>query len=116
MPTPRTRARGPSAAPRSSHAGAFEVELAQVAPVPNPYLARLRKDGDAGAYAQAALGFVRGFTESSLRLNLFDPGAPPGEASARLEDFFARLEARFREAPERDAFEDWTLTLLLRRR
>jgi hypothetical protein len=62
--------------------------------------------------AQAA---VRGFTESSLRDHLFGPGASPEHADSALDQFFARLTARFAADPERDRFEDWTLTVVLAR-
>jgi hypothetical protein len=33
-----------------------------------------------------------------------------------LDDYFTRLTARFTSNPEADAFEDWTLTVVLSRR
>ena len=89
---------------------------ASTAPVPNPYLERWREAGDAAAYARAAVGFVRGFSESALRLGLF-PGDGGGDAADPvIDELYARLEARFATAPERDAFLDWTLTVVLARR
>jgi hypothetical protein len=58
---------------------------------------------------------VRGFTESSLRDQLFEPGTKKGNAEAALDEFFRRLTALFAADPERDAFEDWNLTVVLTR-
>ncbi|MEX2255869.1 MAG: hypothetical protein WEC34_10560 [Acidimicrobiia bacterium] len=96
-------------------ADVFEVEVARTDPVANPYLDGWRADGDAAAYGRSYAAFVRGFTESSLRTNLFDAGGH-GDAAALLDDYFARLERRFAANPEADAFEDWTLTVVLTRR
>ena len=102
--------------PDGALAAAFEVVDASTAPVPNPYLERWREAGDAAAYARAAVGFVRGFSESALRLGLF-PGDGGGDtADPVIDELYARLEARFATAPERDAFLDWTLTVVLARR
>jgi hypothetical protein len=96
---------------------AFEVVGATTAAVPNPYLDRWREDGDAAAYARDAVAFVRGFSESALRLGLFPEDGGRGAAADRaIDELFARLEARFAAAPERDAFRDWTLTVVLARR
>jgi hypothetical protein len=89
-------------------------------PIVNPYLERWRTDHDAAAYARSYSAFVRAFTESNLREQLFSPGtAEPlrgGEADTALDQYFARLTDRFAEDPERDRFEDWTLTVVLARR
>ena len=85
-------------------------------PVPNPYFTKWRSDGDADAYAAAYAAFVRGFTESSLRENLFVPGTRGAAVDDLVDAFFARLTARFAADPERDRFEDWTLTVVLGRR
>jgi cyclopropane-fatty-acyl-phospholipid synthase len=90
-------------------ADAFHVEVARTDPVSNPYLDQWHRDHDAAAYGRSYAAFVRGFTESSLRANLFG-------SDALLDDYFARLERRFAADPEADAFEDWTLTVVLTRR
>jgi cyclopropane-fatty-acyl-phospholipid synthase len=95
-------------------AAAFTVEVARTDRVPNPYLDRWRADGDGAAYGRSYAAFVRGFTESSLRTNLFGPGGH-GDPDALLDDYFGRLERRFAADPEADAFEDWTLTVVLAR-
>jgi len=96
-----------------SLAAAFTVEEISVDPVPNPYLEAWKQDGDNYAYARSYAAFVRGFTESSLRLHLFDAVGDPG--SRVVEEYFGRLEARFAAAPMEDRFEDWTLTVVLAR-
>jgi hypothetical protein len=96
-------------------AGAFEVEVCRVDEVPNPYLERWRSDGDADTYARSYAGFARAFTESSLREHLFAPAAP-ADVDRLVDDYYARLTERFAADPERDRFEDWTLTVVLARR
>lgn len=86
------------------------------APVANPYLDAWRADGDSAGYARNYAGFVRGFTESSLRLGLFRAGGRTAGADALVDEDYRRLEARFAADPERDAFRDWTLTVVLARR
>ena len=97
-------------------ADAFHVEVARTDPVSNPYLDQWHRDRDAAAYGRSYAAFVRGFTESSLRANLFEPGGRGADTGAQLDDYFARLERRFAAHPEADAFEDWTLTVVLTRR
>ena len=88
-----------------------EVEC-RTDPVANPYFTTWQADGDAAAYATAYAAFARGFTESSLRDHLFAGVHDPDRA---LDEFFTRLTARFRADPERDRFDDWTLTVALAR-
>ena len=94
----------------------FEVIACRTDPVPNPYLTAWRADHDTAAYGHAYSAFVRAFTESSLREHLFAPGVLEPERDALLDRYFARLEQRFAADPERDRFEDWTLTVVLARR
>jgi cyclopropane-fatty-acyl-phospholipid synthase len=84
--------------------------------VANPYFVQWQHDHDDQKYATTYAAFVRGFTESSLRTNLFEPGARRASADEVLDDFFARLTARFLADPARDRFEDWTLTVVAARR
>ncbi len=88
-----------------------EVEC-RTDPVANPYFTQWQADGDAAAYATAYAAFVRGFTESSLREHLF---AGEHDVDGAIDEYFARLTTRFRADPERDRFEDWTLTVVLAR-
>ena len=70
-------------------------------PVPNPYFTKWEADHDADAYANSYAAFVRGFTESSLREHLFTPGVNDGTVDAALDDYFARVTARFAADPAR---------------
>jgi hypothetical protein len=94
---------------------AFTVIACRTDPVANPYLTKWLTDHDAAAYARAYAAFVRGFTESSLRDHLFGPGTPGTDVDAAVDEFFTRLTARFEADPERDRFDDWTLTVVLAR-
>jgi gibberellin A4 carboxyl methyltransferase len=110
-------ARAPLERAGSPVAEAFTVETIRTDPVSNPHLDKWRADGDAAAYGRSYASFVRGFTESSLRDHLFKTGVTAGNDPAQvLDDYFARLTARFTAHPEADAFEDWTLTVVLSRR
>jgi cyclopropane-fatty-acyl-phospholipid synthase len=94
----------------------LDLETASVDRVANPYLDTWHEDHDAASYARSYAQFVRGFTESSLREHLFTPGTRSGTPDEAIDDFFARLEQRFAADPERDAFEDWTVTMVAARR
>lgn len=94
----------------------LEIEVAEAVEVPSPYEAALARTGDAASYAASYAAFVRGFSESSLRLGLFDPGARSLSGAELADRFFIELERRMAAEPGRHAFEDWTLTVLLRRR
>jgi SAM dependent carboxyl methyltransferase len=108
-------ARAPIEHDRDGLASQFGIEIARVDPVANPYLDRLHTDHDVEAYGKSYAAFVRGFTESSLREHLFEPGTRSGTPDAAIDDFFGRLEQRFAADPEADAFADWTLTVVLAR-
>jgi len=109
------RASEPDRAITAIHNDAFDVETIRTDPVANPYLDAWQEDRDAAAYGKAYAAFVRGFTESSLRTHLFTPGTRGLPVDELLDDYFARLEARFVADPETDAFEDWTLTVVVAR-
>ncbi len=96
-------------------ADSFAIEVAETNGVPSPYEALYLQDGDATAYAAAYVGFVRGFSESSLRIGLFEPGAVGISPQVLVDRFFTELAGRFEAEPGAHAFEDWTLTILLRR-
>ena len=109
-------ARAPLERTGSALADSFTVVECRTDPVANPYLDQWRADGDAPAYAKSYAAFVRGFTESSLRTNLFGPGSRGKSVDELTDEFFARLTTRFAADPERDRFEDWTLTVVLEHR
>jgi gibberellin A4 carboxyl methyltransferase len=109
-------ARAPLERRDSSLASAFTIETIRTDPVPNPYLDPRRTVTPPG-YGRSYAAFARGFTESSLRHHLFEPGVTAGDDPDKvLDDYFGRLAARFAADPEADAFEDWTLTVVLSRR
>lgn len=68
-------------------------------------------------YAALYTGYMRGFTDSNLRLNLF---ARSTDDAAEVDDlateFYRRFEALYLEAPGAHAAETLLLTLTLRRR
>ena len=108
-------ARAPYAAAAAPLHGTFTEVECRTDAVPNPYFTKWEADHDAQAYAKSYAMFVRGFAESSLREHLFVPGAKDGDVDGALDDYFARLTARFAADPARDPFEDWTLTVVLQR-
>jgi hypothetical protein len=108
-------ARAPLARVDSPVHDAFTVIECRTDPVANPYFTKWRADHDNAAYARAYPAFVRGFTESSLREHLFVPDATNTDVDAAVDEFFTRLTARFEADPERDRFDDWTLTVVLAR-
>lgn len=95
--------------------GAFEVALARVEPVANPYDEAYRRHGDAEAYAEQYISFVRAFSESSLRDGLFAHGSRGGSPEQTLDEFYAELRRRTALDPDWSRFEDWTLTVALTR-
>ena len=95
--------------------GAFEVALAQVDRVTNPYYDAYRASGDAAAYAEQYVSFVRAFSESSLREGLFAPGSRDRSPDEALDAFYDELRRRTALDPEWSMFEDWTLTVAVTR-
>jgi hypothetical protein len=69
--------------------------------VDNPYWERYERDGDAAAYAETYIGFVRAFAAPSLTSGLF------GGSAALCDEFFARLQAATEADPEAGRFEAW---------
>jgi hypothetical protein len=51
-----------------------------------------------------------------VREHLLAPGAAATDVDRLADDFYARLTDRFAADPDRDRFEDWTLTVVLARR
>jgi S-adenosylmethionine-dependent carboxyl methyltransferase len=97
-------------------AGAFEVVSHAVDEVPSPYWEAFRRDGDAAAYAESYVQFVRAFAESTMMKHLFRPGAAGVDPPALCETFFDRLRAATAADPEAGRYEAWVLRLLFARR
>jgi hypothetical protein len=108
-------ARAPLTRADSPVRSAFREIECRTDPVANPYFTQWTQDHDGAAYAQSYANFVRGFTESSLREHLFTVESTSGDPASTLDDYFSRLTARFAADPERDRFEDWTLTVVFER-
>jgi hypothetical protein len=107
---PRTRAEFLAPfAPGEPGDTAFEVLGAEIESIPSPYSAAYERDHDPRKYADSYIGFVRGFSASSLRNHLLD-------SDALVDEFFARLHARSLADPTLDAYDDgFEMTLTLRR-
>lgn len=108
-------ARRPLACADSPVHDAFTEIECRTDAVANPYFTKWLSDHDSAAYASSYAAFVRGFTESSLREHLFGPGLNGTDLDIAIGQYFTRLTARFAADPERDRFEDWTLTVVLAR-
>ena len=102
----------------SGLAAAFEIEDILVEPAAiSPADVYADELQDPAAYARLYSGYTRGFSESALRQQLFDPADPKGPTADRLaQEFYRRLEALYRAETARHAGEVWHLTVLLRRR
>lgn len=67
-------------------------------------------------YARKYAGYVRAFACSTLRSQLFAPSAGSEAGIDKLEtEFFERLETLYREKTSDYAFEQWFMTIVLRR-
>ena len=97
---------------------AFNVEKITVEPAPeNPddFFGPLVSNPE--EYARTYTGYIRAFADSTLRTQLFRPSAGTQEGEDALADeFFARLNALYREHLSKYAFELWHLTVILQRR
>ncbi len=90
-------------------AESFEVLAHDIALVSSPYSVKYQSDKDASAYAKDYTGFVRGFSESSLREHLL-------HTDALVDEFFERFRVRNEADPTIDAYDDcYEMTLQLRR-
>ncbi|MHA7773685.1 class I SAM-dependent methyltransferase [Roseibium sp. M-1] len=96
---------------------AYDIDTIEVSP--------LLADGDLFAcyahdpkeYARRYTGYTRAFSCTTLRAHLFGPSAGPAHSAEDLEtEFFRRFEALYEAETTRYAFEQWFLTVILRRR
>jgi len=96
-------------------AEAFEVVEAEVTTMP---VARndiySTEFDDPEDYGRRAAGYVRAFSESSMRLHLFPEGLPEAEIDARIDECFRRLAAFVPQ--ERSAANPFVSSFIFRRR
>jgi hypothetical protein len=88
-------------------AGALTISSHELEEVSNPYWETFEQSGDAGAYAEAYVEFVRGFAESSLLEHLFTPAATGIAPDALCEEYFKRLREATAKDPEAGRYEAW---------
>ncbi|MDQ1304859.1 MAG: hypothetical protein QG671_687 [Actinomycetota bacterium] len=97
----------------------LRLDSAEVHPEPDPYRAQYEEDRDASGYARALVGFVRAFTESSVRRYLVHHragAADPGQTVDDVVDWIYRwCQDRWSTDPESHPFEAWTLTVIAHR-
>jgi gibberellin A4 carboxyl methyltransferase len=86
----------------------LELESLSLHEVPNPAAERYREDGDAGAFARDVTGFVRAWSEPSLR----EAFAASGAAMVAL---YQRLESRIRESAQSFVFDVHAVRAVIRR-
>ncbi len=71
---------------------------------------------DPAEYAKKYVGYTRAFGDSTLRTQLFEPGAPDGKsADDLLAEFYRRLEHLYRTETNKYACEIWHLIVLLKK-
>ena len=96
---------------------AFEIVEVTNELYPTPHEEAFKQDGDAAAYASTYVGYVRAYSESTLRAGLFEPSAKNAEDADVLTDtFYDRLEQLYRDEPGRHPSETQSMTVVLKRR
>jgi S-adenosylmethionine-dependent carboxyl methyltransferase len=110
---PRTieEAAAPISGPLSDR---LELLHCGLAAVPSPYQLELERTGDVEAFAENYTGFIRAFSENSLREALFQFGT--GRADFLADRFFAIMRTALTTHPNDYRFDDLTLTVMVRRR
>ncbi len=98
-------------------AEAFEIEDIRVEPAPvSPSDVYADVIDNPSEYARLYVGYARGFGDSTLRIQLFNPSARSEADADRLaEEFYRRLEMLYRASPGTYAGEIWYLTVVLRK-
>lgn len=98
-------------------AAAFEIEDISVVPAPvNHRDVYADFVADPIEYARLYVGYVRGFADSALRAQLFEPSAEGDrDANFLAQEFYHRLDGLYRAFPGKYAGESWYLTVVLRR-
>ncbi|MPY93484.1 MAG: hypothetical protein GEV08_10590 [Acidimicrobiia bacterium] len=89
--------------------GGERLDLVDVTPtrLGDPFRAAFERDGDAGAYAQAQVGFLRGFLQPSFAAVL-DRRRAPGERDRVLASVWQEAATRIAAGPSR-CFADYRL-------
>ncbi len=96
---------------------AYEIDTIEVGPLQDGgdlFAAALSDPKD---YARRYAGYTRAFSSTTLRRQLFAPSANSEEEIDSLEaEFFRRFEALYEAETTQYAFEQWFLTIILRKR
>ncbi|MEM7121632.1 MAG: hypothetical protein AAF563_10175 [Pseudomonadota bacterium] len=109
-------ARGPFD-PGGALQDAFEIVEVVNERYPTPFEETFKQDGDATAYAAAYVGYVRAYSESTMRSGLFEGSAGNAEEVNVVTDtFYDRLEQLYRDEPLRHPSETQSMTVVLKRR
>jgi hypothetical protein len=87
--------------------GTLAISSQEVEEVSNPYWEEFERSGDADAYADAYVEFVRGFAESTLLEHLFTPAATGIDPDALCDEYFKRLRDASARDPEAARYEAW---------
>jgi hypothetical protein len=97
---------------------AFDILDISVAPSAyNPTDTYADDLADPDRYSDRYTGFLRGFGDSTLRLQLFGPGAKnQNDVDALAAKFYRRFGRLYRDSPGKYATETWVSTVVLRRR
>jgi hypothetical protein len=97
---------------------AFEIIEASVKPAPvNSNDVYENALNDPETYSQLYVGYIRGFSESTLRLHLFGPSAKSVDELDQLtNEYFERLADYYLAEPGQHGSETMIMTLVLRRR
>ena len=92
---------------------ASELELVSesLVEVPNPYWEEYERSGDAKGYAKTYVEFVRAFAESTMLVNLFEPGARGIDPKELCDRYFEQLQALSAADPDEGRYEAWILQL-----
>ena len=88
--------------------GRLHVEHLELKPIPNPFTQRYRENGDAAAFAEGFMGFLRAFSEPNLREGL-------GLDENAVEELYTQLTSRIEATAAEFFFEVHALTMVIRR-
>jgi hypothetical protein len=96
--------------------GELELVAERLDEVPSPYWETYERSGDADAYADTYVEFVRAFAESTMLANLFVPGARDIDPARLCDRYFEALRGICAENPGEGRYEAWILRLVIARR